>query len=128
MKTKTNNNSRNRGLLNRPEQLNTVNNTRINYAKRAAYRSLDTETLLELLQFEAPKFFELAEVVGKWVWVQFEQKQPQQVTRVLAQLGFHWNKSRQTWQHPCGVECDKASPVDPRRKYGSYFPANQQAA
>jgi hypothetical protein len=128
MKTKKTNNNKKEGLLNRPEQSNTVNNTRLNYAKRAMYRSLDTEKLLVLLRYEAPKFFELAEVVGKWVWVQFEQKQPHQVTRVLSQLGFHWNKTRQTWQHPCGVECDKASPVDPRRKYGSYFPANAKAA
>ena len=127
MKTKTNKNKKS-GLSSRPEQLNTANTTRINYAKRAMYRSLDTEKLLELLRYEAPKFFELAEVVGKWVWVQFEQKQPYPVTRVLAQLGFHWNKNPQTWQHPCGVECDKASPVDPRRKYGSYFPANAKAA
>jgi hypothetical protein len=127
MKTKTNKNKQS-GLSSRPEQLNTANTTRINYAKRAAYRSLGTETLLELLRYEAPKFFELAEVVGKWVWVRFAEKQPQQVTRVLAQLGFHWNKTRQTWQHPCGVDCDKASPVDPRRKYGSYFPASGKAA
>jgi hypothetical protein len=122
MKTKTNNNNRKRGLLNRPEQLNT-NSVRIDYAKRRANRALETEDLLDLLRVEAPKFFGLAEVVGKWVWVQFEQKQPNQVTRVLSQLGFHWNKNRQTWQHPCGVDCDAASPVDPRRKYGSYFPA-----
>ena len=25
------------------------------------------------------------------------------VTRVLAELGFHWNNTRQAWQHPCGT-------------------------
>jgi hypothetical protein len=57
----------------------------------------------------------LAEIVGKWVWVTFTEKQPQQITAELSQLGFHWNNRRQVWQHPCGVF--KGEPVDPRSKY-----------
>jgi hypothetical protein len=94
---------------------------RIDYARRDANRQLATRELLALLQTEAPKFYELAQVVGKWVWIQFSEKQPPQVTSILAQLGFHWNNKRQVWQHPCGV-LTEGSPDDPRAKYGS-FPA-----
>ena len=100
----------------------------INWARRNANRVLNTEALLALLRREAPKFFELAEVVGKWVWIQFAEKQPPTVTAVLSELGFHWNDKRQSWQHPCGAFRDQSAPFDPRRKYGSYFAADQKAA
>jgi hypothetical protein len=113
--------------LNRPEQSGTAN--QINFKRRFANRSLKTENLLTLLRSEAPKFFELAEVVGKWVWIQFDGKQPAYVTRALSEFGFHWNNKRQTWQHPCGIfEPYAPHPKDPRRKYGSYFAADVQAA
>ena len=101
---------------------------RINWARRNANRVLNTDALLALLRWEAPKFFELAEVVGKWVWIQFDQKQPATVTSVLSELGFHWNGKRQSWQHPCGFFRDHSAPYDPRKKYGSYFAADQKPA
>jgi len=96
---------------------------RINFARRQVNRSLDTQTLLAVLRGTAPHFFELAEVVGKWVWIQFAEKQPREITSRLAQLGFHWNKARQAWQHPCGLYRHEAATFDPRKKYGSYFAA-----
>ena len=89
---------------------------------------LNTENLLALLRRETPKFFELAEVVGKWVWIQFDQKQPVTVTAVLSELGFHWNNKRQSWQHPCGLFRDRSVSFDPRQKYGSYFAASIKPA
>lgn len=123
MKTNTHTKS---GLQSRPEQLNTgkIDLARINFARRRVNRSLDTDTLLVVLRGSAPRFFELAEVVGKWVWIQFADKQPVEVTRVLAELGFHWNRTRQTWQHPCGLHRNIAATYDPRRRYGSYFAAD----
>ena len=115
------------GLLNRPEQSSTENRPKIDMALRRANRKLETEKLLALLRSETPNFFELAEVVGKWVWIQFSDKQPSDVTKVLAELGFHWNNTRQTWQHPCGTITDERATYDPRKRYGSYF-ANQKAA
>ncbi|HEV2455851.1 MAG TPA: hypothetical protein VGY98_16420 [Verrucomicrobiae bacterium] len=114
----------------RPEQLstNTMNRIKIDYKKRFANRSLDTEKLLALLRSETPKFFELAEVVGKWVWIQFSDKQPSTVTAILAELGFHWNNARQAWQHPCGTITERRATYDPRKRYGSYFAADQKAA
>ena len=128
MKTKSKNQNQNSGLLNRPEQLNTESRPKIDLALRRANRNLETEKLLALLRSNAPRFFELAEVVGKWVWITFTEKQPSEVTRVLAELGFHWNYSRQLWQHPCGTIVEERASYDPRKRYGSYFAANHNPA
>ena len=101
---------------------------RIDFRRRFYNRGLSTEKVLDMLYHETPRFWELAEVVGKWVWIQFDGKQPSEVTRVLAEFGFHWNNARQTWQHPCGAYRDEALPFDPRKKYGSYFPADMPLA
>lgn len=126
---KTNNKNQNSGLQSRPEQLSTekMGNERpkIDLALRRANRALDTEKLLALLKSETPKFFAVAEVVGKWVWIQFTDKQPSEVTRILAELGFHWNNNRQTWQHPCGTIADERADYDPRKRYDSYFAADR---
>jgi hypothetical protein len=102
----------------------------IDFARRRANRQLRTQDLLALLRTEAPRFYELAEVVGKWVWIQFTDKQPPEVTRVLAELGFHWNNKRQVWQHPCGDSALRTPqpgiPQDPRAKYGSFHAADAQ--
>ena len=100
---------------------------RIDFARRQANRELTTDQLLSLLRTEAPRFYELAEVVGKWVWIQFTEKQPKEITASLAQFGFHWNNTRQTWQHPCGA-LSQGSPGDPRAKYGSRHAADLQPA
>jgi hypothetical protein len=115
-------------LQSRPEQLSTGDRPKINLELRRANRKLETEKLLSLLRCETPNFFELAEVVGKWVWIHFSDKQPPTVTRVLAELGFHWNNTRQTWQHPCGTIPDERATYDPRKRYGSYFAADQKPA
>jgi len=80
-----------------------------------------------MLYHDEPRFWELCQVVGKWVWIEFGQEQPRHVTAVLAQFGFHWNRRRQVWQHPCG-QFRTGIRRDPRLKYRSYFPADQQAA
>jgi len=115
-------------LKSRPEQLNTKPLPKIDWASRRANRALNTQKLLALLRRETPRLFEIAEVVGKWVWIQFAEKQPSEVTMVLAELGFHWNYTRQAWQHPCGTIPVEAATYDPRKRYGSYFAADRVAA
>ena len=100
---------------------------RISLKLRRENRALPTEKVLNLLHTEAPRFWELAEVVGKWVWITFTEKQPREVTTALSELGFHWNNTRQAWQHPCGTLAER-TPRDPRSKYGSYFVADQKPA
>jgi hypothetical protein len=130
MKTKTN--THQKKAQSRPEQLSTEKTgserPKIDFALRRVNRALNTENVLALLRSDAPSFFALAEVVGKWVWIQFTEKQPSEITRVLAELGFHWNNTRQTWQHPCGTALFDAATYDPRRRYGSYFAADVKPA
>jgi hypothetical protein len=125
---KTNTNKKPVKAQSRPEQLNTKPLPKIDLALRRANRVLNTEKLLALLRSETPNFFELAEVVGKWVWIQFADKQPSEVTMVLAELGFHWNNTRQAWQHPCGTIAFERANYDPRKRYGSYFVAKVKPA
>ena len=99
----------------------------INFARRRANRELSTERVIQLLQQEAPRFLELAEVVGKWIWIQFTDKQPREVTARLAEFGFHWNNKRQVWQHPCGA-LTEGTESDPRAKYPTYFPSDVKPA
>jgi hypothetical protein len=136
MKTKSHKKSKvNEGLLNRSEQASTAKPeagaetaTQSKTASvRDANRLLSTERVLELLKRWMPRQFEIAEVVGKWVWIQFEGRQPRELTRQLSQLGFHWNKKRQAWQHPCG-QFTSGTPDNPRDKYQSYFPADARRA
>jgi hypothetical protein len=100
---------------------------KINMARRLGNRALNTDRLLALLRNETPNFFEICEVVGKWVWIQFSEKQLPTVTSVLSELGFHWCQRRGAWQHPCGTAA-ASSNKDPRRIYRSYFPADMNPA
>ena len=125
MKTYTIKNSE---AQNRPEQSGTDSRAKINLKRRFENRSLNTEKLLALLRSEAPNFFAAAEVVGKWVWIQFDGKQPAFVTSALSELGFHWNSKRRSWQHPCGTIVDDRANYDPRKRYGSYFAADMKPA
>jgi hypothetical protein len=97
--------------------------TTINFDNRRRNRALPMERVLFLMRTKAPRLWELAEVVGKWVWVQFSEKQPREITSVLSEFGFTWNRSRQVWQHPGGTLPERRR-RNPRDKYGSYFPAD----
>jgi hypothetical protein len=125
---KTTNSNSNSGLTSRAERLGSNTLPQINLARRRANQGLTTDRLLGVLRSEAPRFYHLAEVVGSWVWIQFDAKQPSNVTRALSEFGFHWNRNRQAWQHPCRSFRTKASPTDPRAKYRSYFPSDTSRA
>ena len=99
----------------------------IDAEQRKKNRTLPTPTVLQRLQTSLPEAYRLAEVVGKWVWVQFPECPCGTHRQQLAQLGFHWNRQRQAWQHPCG-QFSLSSPGDPHEKYSSYHPADHQAA
>jgi hypothetical protein len=94
---------------------------------RKQNRTLPTTKVLELLRTRQPELYHLAEVVGRWVWVQFQDQPEAALRQQLSQLGFHWNRDRQAWQHPCG-QFRLRSWRDPHTKYASYYPADHQAA
>ena len=89
---------------------------------RKANRTLPTPKVLTLLHQQLPAAYRLAEVVGKWIWVQFKEQPAAEIRQQLVQLGFHWNRERQVWQHPCG-QFSLSSAQDPHEKYSSYHPA-----
>jgi len=89
---------------------------------RKANRTLPTPKVLTLLHQQLPAAYRLAEVVGRWIWVQFKEQPAAEIRQQLAQLGFHWNRERQAWQHPCG-QFSLSSAGDPHEKYSSYHPA-----
>jgi len=73
-----------------------------------------------------PKQYEVAEAAGKWIWLDSPAKGA--IAATLWLIGFHWNKRRNIWQHPCGVFGSAGSlPDDPCTKYRSYFPDSQNA-
>ena len=142
MKTKSNK-KQSSGLSFRPDEQRSENNPQtpapeqakpgrilpyVNYAEREANRALPTEKVLDLLRKWLPAAYDLAEVVGKWVWVTFPEQPAEQLRGQLSQFGFHWNNARKCWQHPCGQFATEGSGADPRQKYGSLFPADQVAA
>ena len=90
---------------------------------RKKNRTLPTEKVLALLQQQDRRLWEMAEVVGKWIWVSFSEQPAPTVRQTLAQLGFHWNRTRQAWQHPCG-QFRLSSSSDPHEKYQAYHPAD----
>lgn len=90
---------------------------------RKANRTLPTPKVLNLLLTTLPDVYRAAEVVGKWVWVTFQEQPAAEIRQQLAQLGFHWNRDRQAWQHPCG-QFRLSSAQDPHEKYSSYRPAS----
>ena len=99
----------------------------IDIEARKKNRTLPTTKVLELLKTSNSGLFNLAEVVGKWVWVTFRETPAPELRQMLAQLGFHWNRERQAWQHPCGV-FRLHSVQDPHDRYSSYFPADIKTA
>jgi hypothetical protein len=100
----------------------------VNFQQREENRALPTDKVLDLLRQWTPRAYELAEVVGKWIWVTFPEPPAEQVRGQLSQFGFHWNNARKCWQHPCGQFASEGSRQDPRQKYGAHFPTDLKAA
>jgi proteasome lid subunit RPN8/RPN11 len=77
--------------------------------KHCANRQLSTEAVLNYLRQRLPNHYELAEVVGKWVWLDVSPTGKPALAKLLWTLDFHWNQRRGGWQHPCG----KFDPLEP---------------
>ena len=120
MKTKYEKNFR--GLGTDPRSAQTRKLHTIDFARRRENRRLPLEKMLQVIERDAPEFWELIQVVGKWLWIQFDGKQPRRVTATLSELGFHYCRRREAWQHPCGnLYTLPAHNSDPRQTYRSYF-------
>jgi len=93
----------------------------VNFAERYFNRSLPVEKVLEKLKRWLPAAYEIAEVVGSWVWITFPEAPAERIRAELSQLGFHWNNVRKCWQHPCGETLPRGT-QEPRDKYEVWFP------
>ena len=114
-------NTQNPRLKSRTEQLNSQQRS---YAEHNANRELPTQRVLEFLKSKLPQQYELAEIVGQWVWLDFPKASHRAAANTLWRLGFHWNQRRCVWQHPCGAFAPYAPhPGEPRSKYGSRLAA-----
>ena len=76
----------------------------------------NTLALLDKLKTELPEIWGEAQVVGRWVWLEFNVPPMREVRSNLKRLGFHWNGQRKCWQHPCGVSRPRLE-GDPRSYY-----------
>jgi hypothetical protein len=90
------------------------------FAAHTTNRELSLQKVLDLLKAQLPTQYELAEIVGRWIWLDFPARSHTAAANALWRLGFHWNQRRCLWQHPCGA----CAPYfvhsgDPRGKYGS---------
>jgi hypothetical protein len=92
---------------------------------RRANRELPKEVVLNFIKSELPQQYEMAEIVGHWIWLNIPKNKHHATVKTLWRLGFHWNQRRCVWQHPCGAFAPYTPhPGDPREKYGSHFPAD----
>ena len=134
---KQQNETQNTGTQNRTEQLSGTETQKaetaktatqdapvrpyVNFAERDFNRKLSVDKVLEKLERFMPAQFELAEVVGKWIWISFPEPPAERVRADLSQLGFHWNNTRKCWQHPCGETLPRGQ-QEPQQKYDVWFP------
>ena len=44
-------------------------------------------------------------LVGRWIWVKFLRKPPEDIRKLLKDFGFTWSKRRGMWAHNCGHPC-----------------------
>ena len=75
-----------------------------------------TLEVLASLKADQLALWELAEVVGRWVWIETATPPDKASRDWLLDLGFHWNPKRRAWQHPCGAFAAHSN-GNPRWKY-----------
>ena len=80
----------------------------------------EEHTMIEVLEFvQQNGLANLAEVVGRWVWLTFPDKPEATIRESLRAFGFRWIPRRGRWAHNCGHPC-RAGVGDPRHKYPVY--------
>ncbi len=76
-----------------------------------------TAGTLEIVQWCAAEHIP-AELVGRWVWVEFPTKPDAGTLAKMKARGFRWVKTRGRWAHDCGFKSRRGK-GDPRDKYGA---------
>ena len=87
----------------RPSSVSKTSKAQADFVRHCTNRRLSTEAVLNYLRTRLPRQYEVAEVVGKWVWLDVSPARKPGLASLLWALGFHWNQRRGVWQHPCGT-------------------------
>ena len=75
-----------------------------------------TQEVIKEIYDLMPSIAQNCEVVGEWVWAEFETKPTQEVIDFLKSKGFHWNRKRKLWQNACGIR-SFSTDEDPKTHY-----------
>jgi len=59
-----------------------------------------------------------ADLVGRWIWIRFDEKPDTETRDLLKAAGFRWIHKRGQWAHNCGCPSRRGK-GNPRYKYGS---------
>lgn len=78
---------------------------------------MTTREVADRLATDCPSAVQHARVVGRWIWISFPSAPSIAICDTLKAMGFHYNRKRSAWQHPCGW-ASRHAPYDPRIKYG----------
>jgi hypothetical protein len=78
-----------------------------------------THNLVEVIEFvRTHQLSAYAEIVGRWVWLQFPSVPSADVRAQIKSFGFRWIQKRGRWAHNCG-HYSRGSIADPRHTYGA---------
>jgi hypothetical protein len=114
----------------RPEQLSTStgNRPKINLELRRANRHWKPKNCWRCSAVKRRTFLNWP----KWLASGFGFSSPTSNRRPSPRFGRAWLSLEQhpagVWQHPCGTIPDERATYDPRKRYGSYFAADQKPA
>ena len=78
--------------------------------------SKSNHSIIEVLEFCKSRKLP-ARVVGRWVWIQFDNKPNAEIRQALKDFGFRWSRRSGQWSHSCGHSCRPARSYRPWDKY-----------
>lgn len=79
-------------------------------------RNKESHNQIEVIEFCQDNHLP-ADIVGRWIWVKFDNKPNAEVRQLMKDFGFRWSKRRGEWAHNCGYACTRGR-CNPRDKYG----------
>ena len=72
-----------------------------------------SKSVIEVLEYCKDQHLP-ARLVGRWIWLRFDEKPSIEVRQSLKDMGFRWSHRRQQWANNCG------RPTKPARNYAPW--------
>jgi len=76
----------------------------------------ESKSIIEVLEYCKANGLP-ARVVGRWVWIKFDDKPSSEIRAGLKAIGFRWSRRRGQWAHNCGHSTRPARNYRPWDKY-----------